>query len=144
MKNSLSIFSPSFEDDLLQSIGNGLSLFSPRGASVPSVDIRQSDTAYILDMELPGFDEKDVDVSLHDHTLTISSKQNEEKEDKQEKEGCQYLVRERRTRSFSRRFGLPEDSDFDKIDANFCKGVLQVAIPRKPDTKPRTISISSK
>lgn len=143
MKNALSVFSPSFEDDLLQSIGNGLGFFSGKAPAVPSVDIKQSDEAYILDMELPGMDEKDVDVSLHDHTLTISSKCDKSKEEKNEKNGVQYLVRERRCASFSRRFGLPEDSDFDKINASFMKGILQVTIPRKPDTKPRSISISS-
>lgn len=144
MRNALSIFSPSFEDGLLQSIGNGFSNFTNRASSLPCVDIKQTDDAYLLDMELPGLDEKDIDVSLHDHTLTISSKHEENKEDKKEEDGVQYLIKERSSRSFTRRFSLPEDIDTDKINANFSKGILEVKIPRKPDSKPRTINVSSK
>lgn len=143
MKNALSIFSPSFEDDLLQHIGNGLGFLSPASHAVPSVDIKQTEAAYLLDMELPGFDEKDVEINLHEHLLTISSKHEAEKEDKKDDNGVQYLVKERSSRSFTRRFTLPEDTNCEAISAKFNKGVLEVTIPRNPETKPRTISIAS-
>lgn len=144
MKNAVSIFSPAFEDDLLDSIGRSFGIFDQKALSIPDVDIIQTDDAYTLNMELPGFDEKNVDIDLHDRTLTIASKKEENKENKKDENGVQYLVRERKCRSFSRRFTLPEDSDFDKIKAEFDKGILQVTIPRKPNTKPRRIAISSK
>ena len=121
MKNALSIFSPSFEDDLLQHIGNGLGFLSPAS----------------------HFDEKDVEINLHEHLLTISSKHEAEKEDKKDDNGVQYLVKERSSRSFTRRFTLPEDTNCEAISAKFNKGVLEVTIPRNPETKPRTISIAS-
>ncbi len=143
MRNALSIFSPSFEDDLLQSIGNGLGLFSSSSPNVPSVDIKQTDAAYFLEMELPGVDEKDVDINLHEHLLTISSKKHEEKENKKEEDGVQYLVKERSSRSFTRRFTLPEDTNCENISAKFNRGILTVTIPRSPATQPRTIEIAS-
>ncbi|MEL3908616.1 MAG: Hsp20/alpha crystallin family protein [Treponemataceae bacterium] len=144
MKNALSIFSPSFEEGLLQSIGTGFNLLGMGACSagIPSVDIKQTDDAYLLDMELPGFDEKDVDINLHEQILTISSTHNEDKEEKKDEDGVQYLVRERSSRSFTRRFSLPSDTNCENITAKFNRGVLEVTIPRNPETKPRNIQIS--
>lgn len=143
MKNALSIFSPSFEEGLLQSIGSGFNLLGTGAvAGIPSVDIKQTDDAYLLDMELPGFDEKDVDINLHEQILTISSTQKEDKEEKKDRDGIQYLIRERSSRSFTRRFSLPSDTNCENISAKFNKGILEVTIPRNPETKPRTIQIS--
>ena len=111
---------------------------SPARRSVsPAVDIREIDDSYVLEAELPGLTEKDVDVKVEDTLLTISSKTEDEKEE--EKNG--YLVRERRAASFSRCFVLPKDVDRENISASFSNGLLQLALPKSPETKPRSIEV---
>ena len=111
---------------------------SPARRSVsPAVDIREIDDSYVLEAELPGLTEKDVDVKVEDTLLTISSKTEDEKEE--EKNG--YLVRERRAASFSRCFVLPKDVDRENISASFSNGLLQLSLPKSPETKPRSIEV---
>ena len=89
-------------------------------------------------MDLPGFTEKDVELSLKDKVLSISSKKEEKKEEKHESE---WLIRERKICSFSRKFTLPQDIDAEKVTAEFKNGVLTVDIPRRPEPESKQISI---
>ena len=107
--------------------------------STPRVDIREDENDYVLEMELPGLSEKDVEVKIEDTLLTISSKEAED----QSEEKAKYLLRERRSRSFSRSFVLPKDADRDKIEAAFSNGLLNLSISKRPETKPKTIEIKS-
>ena len=109
------------------------------GNSFPKVDIREEQDHYFLEAELPGMTEKDVDVSIDNNLLTISSAQKEENEEK--KEG--YLVRERKQRSFARSFVLPRDVEKDKIEASYKNGLLTLDIPKSEKAKPRTIEVKS-
>ncbi len=97
----------------------------------PAVDLAEKDDAYEITAELPGLDEKDVEIKLSNHTLTIKGEKSEEKEDKQK----DYYLSERRYGSFQRSFQLPEGVDADKIDANFAKGVLTVKLPKTAEAK---------
>jgi HSP20 family molecular chaperone IbpA len=97
----------------------------------PAVDVKETDKAYILEADLPGLTEKDVDVRVEGDTLTLSSQKEEER--KEEREG--YLRRERYSRAFQRSFRLPDDVDRDKIDAKFEKGVLTLNLPRTGEQK---------
>lgn len=97
-------------------------------SSVPVVDLVEKERAYELTAELPGMDEKDVQVSLRDDVLTISGEKKEVKEEK--KHGWHYS--ERRFGSFRRAFRLPEDVDAAKIEAAFKKGVLTITLPKNP------------
>ena len=94
---------------------------------MPSVDVVESEKGYELTAELPGMDEKDIEVKVVNDTLTIKGEKQEEKEEKKK----DYYLRERSFGSFERSFGIPEGVDGDKIEASFKKGVLTVMLPKK-------------
>jgi len=92
----------------------------------PAVDIAEKDKEYEITAELPGMDEKNIDVKFADGILTIKGEKTEEKEEK--KKG--YYLSERRFGSFQRSFQVPAGVDADKIDASFKNGVLTVILPK--------------
>lgn len=143
--NSLAFFNPRFTSDLFDVIDRNLSSMAPISAAssriTPQVDVRETPDAYVLDMDLPGVTENDVEINLKERILTISSVKDEKKEE--EKTG-DWLIRERKTMSFSRSFSLPQDIDEQNVSAEFDKGVLTINIPRKPEPKPLQISIKAK
>jgi len=100
-------------------------------AAVPAVDIAESDKAYEIAAELPGMDEKNIEVKVVDGTLTIKGEKQEEKEEKEK----DYYLHERQYGSFERCFEVPEGVDADKIEASFKKGVLTVTLPKKPEAQ---------
>ncbi len=81
--------------------------------------------------ELPGMDEKNIEVKLSNGSLTIRGEKQEDKEEKKK----DYFVQERRFGSFERTFGLPEGVDREKIEASFKKGVLTVKMPKTPEAQ---------
>jgi HSP20 family protein len=97
----------------------------------PAVDFIEKDNAYEVTAELPGLDEKNIDVKVANGGLTIKGEKQEEKEEK--KKG--YHLQERHYGSFERYFRLPEGVDADKIEASFKKGVLKVTLPKKPEAQ---------
>ncbi|MBR2361885.1 MAG: Hsp20/alpha crystallin family protein [Spirochaetaceae bacterium] len=143
--NSLAFFNPRFTSDLFDVIDRNLADFVPSQAAPqvisPKVDVRETPAAYILDMDLPGLTEKDVEINLKDRVLSISSKMEEKKEEKKDGE---WLIKERRSSCFSRRFTLPQDIDAEKVTAEFKHGVLSVDIPRKPEPQAKQIAITVK
>lgn len=109
---------------------------------VPAVDVVEDDKAYRISAELPGMEEKNVDLSVENDVLTIRGEKQEEKEQKEKN----YYLSERRYGSFQRSFQLPDSVDQDKIEASFEKGVLTVTLPKKPGeaTQKKKISIAAK
>ena len=105
----------------------------------PAVDVREVEDEYLMEVELPGLTDKDIELNVEDNILTLSSKNEQSKEEK--KNG--YLIRERRSREFARTFVLPKDVDRDKIKGEFKNGLLVVSIPKKPEAKPRKIDVKS-
>ncbi len=103
----------------------------------PSIDVSETDEAYHIDAELPGADEKDIDVTLTDGVLSLKGEKRIETERKQKN----ALVKERRYGSFFRSFRLPPEADIDGIQARFDKGVLHVTVPKKPEAKQATRQI---
>ncbi|MBN2509140.1 MAG: Hsp20/alpha crystallin family protein [Spirochaetales bacterium] len=103
----------------------------------PLVDVRESENEYVLEAELPGLTEADVDVKVEDNLLTISSAKKEDRKD--DKNG--YLIRERRSAQFSRSFVLPKDVDAEKIDGVYKNGILSLHLAKKPEAKPKSIKI---
>src|SRR5271169_1312996 len=93
---------------------------------VPAVDIADTEKAYEITAELPGMDEKNVEVKFSSGVLTIKGEKREEKEEKKK----DYHLSERRYGSFERRFQIPEGVDSDKIEATFKKGLLTVMLPK--------------
>jgi HSP20 family protein len=120
-----------FFDDLLDSSFFGSS------ASVPAVDVRETEEAYLMEIDLPGLTEKDVEVKLDNSLLTISSK----KEEKKEQKSNGYILKERSASEFRRSFVIPEEVDREKITAAFTNGVLSMSFPKVPAAKPRTIEV---
>ena len=105
----------------------------------PTVDMSETDKGYEITAELPGMDEKDLEVNVTDDVLTIEGNKREEREEKKK----DYYVQERRYGEFRRSLRLPQDADAEKISASFEKGVLSVDIPRAGAKKRgRKISVS--
>lgn len=100
-------------------------------AATPAVDIVEKDNAYEVTAELPGMDEKNIEVKLANGGLTIKGEKREEKEEKKK----DYYLQERHFGSFERYFSVPESVNTDKIEANFKKGVLTVTLPKKPEAQ---------
>ena len=144
--NSLALFNPSLAAELWNTMDNDFVDFFPavtKGSKmgfVPSVDVMETKENYILDMDLPGLTEKDVEINLKNRMLSISSKKEEKKEDKKEGD---WLIKERRSSSFTRKFTLPDDIDADKVNATFTNGVLKITIPRKTEEVSKKIAITA-
>jgi len=112
------------------------------GVSAPVVDVVEKEKEYQISAELPGLEEKDVEVSVADDMLTIKGEKKEEKEEKAKN----YYLSERRYGAFQRSFQLPSGVDAEKIEANFQKGVLTVTLPKTPEAqkKEKKIEIKTK
>jgi HSP20 family protein len=106
----------------------------------PGVDIAETGTDYRITAELPGVEEKDIDVSLAEDVLTIKGEKRHESEQKAEGR----VVSERRFGAFERSFTLPQGTDAEKIMATFKNGVLTVAVPKLPQAAPERKRISVK
>ncbi len=119
----------------VEPFGSRLGTFSPR------IDVMETDKEIKISAELPGMDEKDIDVSMSKDALTIRGEKKEEKEDK----GKDYYRMERSYGSFTRTIPLPREIDSDKIDATFKKGVLMIVLPKteKEVAETKKISVSS-
>ncbi|MGX8012361.1 Hsp20/alpha crystallin family protein [Mesorhizobium sp. ORM8.1] len=97
----------------------------------PAMDLVEKVNGFEITAELPGIDEKNVEIKLVNRMLTIKGEKNEEKEEKEK----DYYLSERRYGSFQRSFQLPEGVDPDKIDASFAKGVLTVKMPKTAEAQ---------
>ena len=106
--------------------------------SLPAADVYETDTEYVVELEVPGFDEKELTVEVTDHLLTVKGEQQEETEKKDKT----YRLHERLSRSFERSFELPLEADTAKIDAAFAKGVLTVHAAKAKQEKPRKVEIA--
>jgi HSP20 family protein len=140
-------------DDLDRYMGSffGDSPLAPafgRTGHVPAVDIRETDDAYLMEAELPGYDEKNIQVQVDGSTLTIESRKEEEntrdvspKKDEKKKGEDRFLIRERGSASFSRSFTLPEDADTESVSAVFKNGLLNLEIRKRAGAQKRLIRI---
>lgn len=110
-------------------------------AGLPAVDIIEKDDAFEITAELPGMDEKNIQVKLNQGNLTIKGEKKDEREEKKK----DYHLSERHYGSFQRTFGLPDGVDAEKIEAHFTKGILTVRLPKKPEAMQteKTISIKT-
>jgi HSP20 family protein len=104
---------------------------------IPSVDIYESENEMVLTAEVPGIDEKDIEIKIEDNTLTLRGERKFQKETKEEN----YHRIERSYGSFYRAFTLPTSIDADRIHAEHESGVLKITMPKKHELKPRTVKI---
>ena len=128
-------------DDLDRVFGNVFNEDYSLSRTYPRVDIREDDGNYVLEAELPGLTEKDIEVKVEDNLLQISSGDSDKSDKSEKKEGNGYLVRERRSASFHRSFVLPREADREKIEAGFKNGLLTLTIPKTESAKPKQIEV---
>ena len=116
--------------------------FSTRATEkwMPPVDVIEKDGDLMLRVEVPGIEEKDIDLKLEGNILTLKG----EKKLENEKERDNYHRLESFYGSFTRSFTLPDSADRENIKADFRNGVLTVTVPQKPEVKPREIPVSAK
>jgi len=104
----------------------------------PAVDVYEDEHNITLKIEVPGIDEKDIDVRIENHTLTVHGERKFEKEEKEEN----YRRVERQYGSFTRSFTLPNTVDPEKVSANYDKGVLKIKLAKKAEAKPKQIKVN--
>jgi HSP20 family protein len=104
----------------------------------PAVDVYEDEHNVSLKIEVPGIDEKDIDVRIENNTLTVHGERKIEKDEKEEN----YRRVERQYGSFTRTFNLPSTVDTDKVQANYSKGVLNISLPKKAEAKPKQIKVN--
>jgi HSP20 family protein len=105
---------------------------------VPAADVYETKDEFVLQLDVPGYDEKEIEIEVFDHTLLVKGEQLETKE-KAEKT---FRLHERLEREFQRRFALPAEADTEHVKAKFTKGVLEVHAPKVPTAKPRKVAIT--
>lgn len=135
-------FLDSLFNDLMGTTGTVNSVYHA-AVNTPRVDVKEESNGYTLEMELPGRCENDVNIELDHDNLTISSKEETKKENDKENKKTQWILKERKTCSFTRRFTLPSDVDSESITANFKNGLLTISMQKKAIAAPKKILIES-
>jgi len=118
-----------FEGDLFDWSNRNFSLTN---TTLPSVNIRENDNEFKVEVAAPGFDKKDFRLELDHDVLTISSEKRIENETKEDEH---FNKREFSYQSFTRSFSLPNTVDGEHIDATYDKGILQISIPKREESK---------
>ena len=108
------------------------------GSMVPATDIYETEDEYVVEVEVPGFAEKELGIEVSDHLLTVKGHRQEAKDETDKA----FRLRERLEREFERRFELPVEADTEHVKATFSDGVLAVHAPKHQPTKPQTIEIT--
>lgn len=132
------IFDRLFEGSLMQA-GSSDESSVVTSQWVPLVDIKEEGDRFVLYADLPGVDPQDIEVQMDKGMLTIKG----ERQSEAIVESERFSRVERRHGSFHRRFALPDSADPDGITASGHNGVLQIVIPKRPDTTPRRIQVGS-
>lgn len=134
-----SLFDQFFENDMFDWSNRN---YSNTNTTLPSVNIKEDNEGYKVEVAAPGFTKKDFRIEINNDVLTISS---EKKVEDETKEGEQFTKREFSYQSFSRSFSLPHTVENDKISAKYDNGILNINIPKREEAKPkpsRQIAIS--
>jgi HSP20 family protein len=104
----------------------------------PPVDVYEDEHNVTLKIEVPGIDEQDIDVRIENNVLTVHGERKFEKEEKEEN----FRRVERQYGSFTRTFTLPTTVAAEKVSANYDKGILKIALPKKAEAKPKQIKVN--
>jgi HSP20 family protein len=105
---------------------------------VPAVDIYEDPQKVVLKLEVPGIEEKDLDIRVENHTLTVKGERKFEKEEKEEN----FHRIERRYGSFYRAFTLPSTVDTENVGATYNAGVLKLELKKKAEAQPKQIKVN--
>jgi HSP20 family protein len=120
------------------SLGDGREEALTTTAFAPAVDVYEDEHNVTLKIEVPGIDEKDIDVRIENNTLTVHGERKFEKDEKEEN----YRRVERQYGSFTRTFTLPSTVETENISANYDKGVLKIKLAKKAEAKPKQIKVN--
>jgi HSP20 family protein len=120
--------------------------YSPQGPEealtttsyAPPVDIYEDEHNITLKLEVPGIDEKDIDVRIENTTLTVHGERKIEKEEKEEN----FRRVERQYGEFTRSFTLPSSVDLGQVSANYEKGLLKIKLAKKAEARPKQIKVN--
>jgi len=124
-----------------QDFDDVFSAFGQRGASPsyrPAVDVQEVEGAFVLHADLPGLDEKEIDIRIDGNELVLSG----QREATESREDGAAQIRERRFGKFERRFRLGQHIDTQGVKAEYRNGVLSVTLPMSEDAKPRQIPVT--
>lgn len=102
---------------------------------LPAADIYETKNEFVVEVDVPGYEEKEIEIEVFDHTLVVRGEQRETKE----KEEKSFRLHERLEREFERRFALPAEADTDHVKAKFAKGVVEVHAPKIATAKRRKV-----
>jgi HSP20 family protein len=117
---------------MLEGIG-----FAP--ALIPAADVYETEKEWVVELEVPGYEEKELTLEASDHSLTIKGAREEVKAENEKT----FRLHERLEREFERTFALPSEVDTEHVTATFVKGVLEVHAPKLSIGEPRKIPIST-
>jgi HSP20 family protein len=120
------------------SFGDGREEALTTSSFAPAVDVYEDEHNVTLKIEVPGVEEKDIDVRIENNTLTVHGERKFEKEEKEEN----YRRVERQYGSFTRSFTLPNTVDPESVNASYDKGVLKIKLAKKAEAKPKQIKIN--
>ena len=121
-----------------EQLGAGREEALTSGAFIPAVDVYEDEHGIQLKLEVPGIDQKDLDIKVENNVLTVSGERKFEKEEKEEN----FRRVERRYGSFSRSFTLPNTVNTDDITADYNNGVLTVRLAKRAEAKPKQIKVT--
>jgi HSP20 family protein len=102
----------------------------------PAADVRATSASYVIELDVPGMSDKEIEVTLEDRHLSL-------KGERKAVEGDGYTRQERPSGAFERVFHLPEDADVGRIEARAKNGVLTVEIPKRESARPKTIAVKA-
>jgi HSP20 family protein len=128
---------PSVWEDFFNNDLFNLPAMASRGATVPAVNINETDKEFELELAAPGLKKNDFKVNIDRNVLTVSTEKKEEKEEKDKN----FTRKEFSYHSFSRSFTLPESVNQEKIDAKYTDGVLKLVLPKKDEVIPKSKEI---
>lgn len=113
--------------------------FGVAPAPLPAADMYETEKELVVELDVPGFDEKELALEVSDSTLTIKGERTSEKDEKERS----FYLHERLEKHFERRFKLPPEADLEHVQAKFDAGVLEVHVPKIEKVKTRTVEISA-
>jgi HSP20 family protein len=104
----------------------------------PAADVYETDDEFVVELEVPGYEEKELSIEVSDHTLAIKGAREKVTEEKTK----EFALHERLAREFERRFVLPREADTEHLKAVFTKGVLEVHAQKRQTAKPKQVEIA--
>ena len=106
--------------------------------TIPPADVYETEDEFVIELEVPGYEEKELGIEVTDHTLTVTG----EHVVPTERTEKTFRLKERMQTEFERRFQLPQEVDSEHLKARFERGLLEVHAPKQPMAKPKTVPIA--